>query len=68
MVLTASKQVADSMQKGRFVMTQCLDEGVLRLAGFLPLDVFLKWFAMDPTKVGVLPKTHQIVKQHEAYR
>ena len=36
-------------------MDECIDaEGVLRLAGFLPLDVFFKWYVGDPDGLGVL--------------
>ncbi len=69
MLMTASTKVAASMNKGRFVMTDCLDaNGVLKLAGFLPLEMFLKWFTVDPEKQGVLVKTHPVAKQHDCYR
>jgi hypothetical protein len=50
-------------------MTECLDkEGILRLAGFLPLEVFLKWFVFDPTRDGVLKKTHELARRHDIYK
>ena len=69
MVLTASKEVAAAMEKARYVMEECVDSnGVLRLAGFLPLDLFLKWYVVDPTGLGVLRPKHRIAREHSVYQ
>ena len=67
-VMSASEAVAERFSKA-YDLAECTEsDGTLRIIGFMPLEVMLKWIAIDPAKLGRLSQKSLEAKDFGLYK